>query len=336
MKRIVIATPLWPPEVGGPAQYAFNLAREFRALAHEVVVVKFSAVRHWPSGLRHLIYFSKLLLLIRRNDWCLVLDSFSVALPAILAARFRGAKSVMRIGGDFLWEQYVERTGDLVLLSKFYQSRRANWSLKEKIIFRLTRWTLRSADQVAFSTAWQRGIFLAPYDLKLSQTSVVENYYEPGFAPAATPDQKVFLFAARPLKLKNLAKLKIAFTLAQQARPEITLKHLPSLPHEELQKEIAASYAVIIPSLSEVSPNLSLEAISLGKPVILTREGGYRERLADLALFIDPLNPKDIAEKIILLTDAEVYREQRGKINRWPWRHDWSGIAGEFMGPMKQ
>ena len=54
--KILIATPLYPPDLGGPGQYAHNLEQEFKKLGHEVRVAKFSEVKRWPSGLRHLLY----------------------------------------------------------------------------------------------------------------------------------------------------------------------------------------------------------------------------------------------------------------------------------------
>lgn len=175
--KIVIAAPLWPPEVGGPAQYAFNLAREFKALGHRVKVVKFASVRPWPSGLRHLLYFAKIWAALWRAEWCLALDTFSVALPAVLAARLLGKKIIIRTGGDFLWENYVERTGDLVLLKDFYETRLDKMTLKENLIFYLSRWALRHASALVFSTDWQRQIWFGPYGLELEQTKIIENYY---------------------------------------------------------------------------------------------------------------------------------------------------------------
>jgi glycosyltransferase involved in cell wall biosynthesis len=175
--KIVIATPLWPPEIGGPAQYAANLSREFEAKGHEVVVVKFNEVRRWPSGLRHLLYFAKIWRALWGADWCLALDTFSVALPSVLAGKLLGKKVLIRTGGDFLWENYVERTGDLVLLRDFYLTRLGKLNFKERLVFSLSRWVVRHAALLVFSTEWQRQIWLKPYGLELGRTKMVENYY---------------------------------------------------------------------------------------------------------------------------------------------------------------
>ena len=75
------------------------------------------------------------------------LDTFSVAFPAVCAARLCGKKMIIRTGGDFLWEFYVERTGDLVLLRDFYNTRIGRLNFKERLIFKSTGWTLRGVKQ---------------------------------------------------------------------------------------------------------------------------------------------------------------------------------------------
>src|SRR4051812_26577287 len=121
--RILIATGIYPPEIGGPAEYAQELKNAWIARGHSVEVKVFSRFNFLPSGVRHLAYFLTLLPAIFKTDSILALDTFSAALPAVLAAKLARKKIILRTGGDFLWEAYVERTGDLVLLRDFYQTR---------------------------------------------------------------------------------------------------------------------------------------------------------------------------------------------------------------------
>ena len=330
LNPILIATPLWPPQIGGPAQYAVNLAREFKALGHEVVVAKFSAVGRWPSGLRHLVYFFKLWRRLRPGDWCLILDASSVAWPAVWAARLRGAKTVLRIGGDFLWESYVERTGDLVLLRQFYQTTLPRWNLKERLIFRLTRATFGRADRIVFNTDWQRAIWREPYGLAQTKTAIVENYggdKKESFQPTA----KIYLFAARPLKLKNEANLRRAFALAKQERPEIELEVWHDLPAAPFAAKLDQSYAVIVPSISEVSSNLAREALARGKPLILTRESGDAARLGVASVLVDPLSITDLKVKIVQLADAPFYERERARASAWSAPRSWPAVAADFL-----
>ena len=40
--KILIATGIYPPDIGGPATYAYNLSRELTRLGHEVNVLTYS------------------------------------------------------------------------------------------------------------------------------------------------------------------------------------------------------------------------------------------------------------------------------------------------------
>ena len=196
--KILIATGIYPPDIGGPAQYARGVEEAWKKQGHEVTVLAFSAVCRtgalsWklPTGIRHLCYFFCVLFSLRGVDFVFSPDTFSAALPALCAAKLCGKKVIVRTGGDFLWEQYVERTGDLVLLRNFYgntnyetdtkvrkETRLKRLSMKEWLVFRLVRFLFRNADAIIFSTAWQRNIFERPYRLDLKKCFIVENYYE--------------------------------------------------------------------------------------------------------------------------------------------------------------
>ena len=117
--KILIATGIYPPKVGGPAQYAKNLKDSFEKLGHEVIVKTYGVEDYLPSGVRHLFFLFKIIPAVLSSDMIFVLDTFSVGLPAVLACKIFGKKSMIRTGGDFLWEGYVERTGKKILLRKF-------------------------------------------------------------------------------------------------------------------------------------------------------------------------------------------------------------------------
>jgi glycosyltransferase involved in cell wall biosynthesis len=319
--KILLATGIYPPQIGGPAQYAKNLAAEFTKSGHLVRVLVY---KNW--------FLARTILAAPTSDFILALDTFSVGWPAALVAFIFRKKLIIRVGGDFLWESYVERTDDLVLLKNFYSSTREKWSRKEKIIFKLTSWLLGKTSGLIFTTEWQRKIWQAPYKLsRIKNIKVIANYIGPKFGATQSPSRKTYLFAARPLKLKNLVNLKSAFALAQKERPEIDLKVLPPISHDELLRQIAGSYAVLIPSISEVSPNLVWEAMSCNKPFILTKECGYAERLKNEALLVDPLKPNDLKEKVVELTDENVYRQKREQITAWKETHSWSEVAQDFL-----
>src|SRR3989344_3352492 len=130
--KILIATGVFPPDIGGPSQYAKNLSDEFESEGHEVSVACYSIERHLPIGVRHFVFFIKAFYHLLWADYAIAMDTFSVGVPTIIAARLLRKKVAVRIGGDFLWESYVERTGNLITMREFY-ALMPKISLKEKI-----------------------------------------------------------------------------------------------------------------------------------------------------------------------------------------------------------
>src|SRR3989344_2955640 len=299
--KILLTTGIYPPAIGGPAQYAKNLATAFTELGHQVTVKTYQLENKLPTGLRHLYFFFKILPSVWSADFILTLDNFSVGFPTVLAGRLLRRKVIIRTGGDFLWEWYVERTGDLVLLRNFYQTTKPRWSLKERVIFKLNKWTLHHCYRLVFSTDWQRQIWREPYRLDLSKTTIVENYYGPK-AKEEIVGQKIFVSGSRELKWKNKVKLRQAFTRAQATRPGLMLDD-NNVPYSDFVRKIASSYAVILTSLGDISPNFILDAIRYNKPFILTRETGLADRLQDIAVWVNPEDETNISTKILWLSD---------------------------------
>ncbi|MBI2476416.1 MAG: glycosyltransferase family 4 protein [Candidatus Taylorbacteria bacterium] len=344
--RILIATGIYPPDVGGPAQYALNVEKVWKSLGHQVDAKTFRLERKMPAGLRHVFYFFKCLPKATRADFIFILDTWSAALPAVLLGWLFRKKIIIRVGGDFLWESYLERTGDLLPLPRFYE-KRPRLNFKERIISRLTGFVLRRASRLAFNSDWQRNIMIPAYGLNPEKTSIVLNFFgeKLPFTPpacqslseakAGRPAAKNFIFAARAIKLKNTDNLRRAFAEAKKKDPSLSLdERLTS--HEKLFERLASCYAVILPSVSEVSPNLILDALRFSKPFILTRECGLYETLKGVGLFVDPLSVSDITEKILMLADAKTYKHYQIKARRFSFAHSWEEIAEEFLALAKR
>ncbi len=329
--KILLATGIYPPQIGGPATYATNLREQFITLGHRVRICTFSLEHHLPAGIRHIYFFVKIffVILFFSPDFVLALDTFSVGVPSVLVARLLRRKVVIRTGGDFLWEGYVERTGNLILLRDFYikiKSGEVKLSLKERIIFGLTRWTVRNCNLLVFSTIWQRGIWREPYRLSESRTAIIENHFAPiETETAGMVRGQFFLSGGRQIKLKNWSKLKHIFS-----QLNLPLEIL-SLPREQFLESLRQSYALILISVSEISPNLVLDAMRYGKPVILTQETGLRERLGDTVIWVDPNNEEDIKNKILWLMDESNYRVICERIKNFRFTHSWEEIVDEFV-----
>lgn len=337
--RILIASGIYPPDIGGPAQYARNLYETWKKAGHDVKVAAYRWERAAPPGLRHLLYLTKIWRKGWNADLILVLDTWSAAVPTMLACKLMGRRYVIRTGGDYLWEAYVERTGQPVLFRNFYETKMPFLTWKEKLIHSWGGAALRKASAVIFSTDWQRQIFEKEYKLNSKTNFIVENYCGPRME-ATVPDGRVFLASTRELKWKNLDLLRRSFKQAQEmlkgrGMDDISLDTGKAM-YENFLERMRRSYAVLLVSLGDISPNMIFDAIRVGVPFIVTEEVGTKERIKDVAVFVDPLNEKDIAQKIAWMSDPANRKAQAEKVKAFGWTHTWEQIGDEIVNVWKR
>ena len=174
----------------------------------------------------------------------------------------------------------------------------------------------------------------------------------------ASLDGKQFImYLGRPLPHKNLWRLVEAFKLLQPEFPNLYLalagKKDPL--HMEIEKRIkAASIKNIIftgflsegqlkwmyhhclvyafPSLSEGFGLPALEALRHGAPLASTNATCSPEVYGGAALYFDPYDPRDIAEKIArLITDKELRAELIKKGYRQADKYSWKRMAEQTL-----
>lgn len=332
--KILITTGIFPPKIGGPSLYAKNLKETFEKMGHKVIVKTYNFEDKLPSGIRHLFFFLKILPVTFITDFVISLDTMSVGLPTALACKFFRKKGIIRIGGDFLWEQYVERTGKKVLFRNFYQTETPNFSQKENLIFKLTKWVLNNVHFLIFSTTWQRDIFIRTYGLNANKITIVENFYgekEIG----SKPKTKTFVASSRNLALKNQDTLARVFESVRNIFPDVELFTI-NLPQNEFIKKISESYAVMCIPISEMSPNLVLDAIRYSKPFICTREVGIYDRIKSAGIFVNPLDEEEIKNAVLEMLTEDGYKRAKEKVKNFNFVHTWNDIANEFIDVYKK
>ena len=333
--RILIATGIYPPDIGGPAQYARNLYETWKKQGHEVAVAAYRWERAFPKITRHFLYFLKVIRKGWKADMVLVLDTWSAAVPTMFACRLMRKGYLIRTGGDFLWEAFVERTGDKILFGHFYKPENIKrFTKKEKLIFKWGGQALRSARTIIFSTEWQRDIFERAYGLDPKKNRIVRNYCGKR-EPPIEPTGRVFAAGARSLRWKNIEFLKEAFA---DARLEAARRGLPDVEldtgkavYENFVEKIRRAYCVVLVSLGDISPNVIFDAIRVGTPFIMTKENGIAELVKEGALFVDPLDKKDIIEKIAWIADPQNRAIMVERLEKITFSHSWKEIADEII-----
>ena len=349
--KIVLATGIYPPDIGGPATYCRALAREFTEQGSVVTVITYGNKREKEAWevitvskslpiFRWWLYAQALKKYASGADTVIAFSSVSVGVP-LRMAKLSKPKKILRLGGDFFWERYTARGGTKGLL-EWYTSRPASQSRMQKL--------LNSFDHIVFSTELQQGIYEEFYS-QIPPHSVIENAVPSGIPmPHKCHDSLRVLFMGRFVGFKNLPALVKA--VAQCNRVSVTfvgegpmkallqrkgrklhledrLRFLPSVGSRERFKVLSAHDLLVIPSFTEISPNVALEARAAGLPVLLTTATGLSEKLTQGMILRDLSTFKNIAAAIQEVIGN--YSEIAEEAAKNPPLRGWGEIAEEFM-----
>lgn len=368
--RILITTGIFPPEIGGPATYAINLCRELRRLGCDVRIISYGdgiMAEHISAVKRNqniLIRYIKFFLLVwHLSPWADIvytLDLISAGLPTTLAAKIRKKKVIFRTGGDFLWEKAIQKGWTNRPLIQYYERLSKTRKLREAVYQRLCAWVLCNMDLVFFSTSLQANIYKKVYRLPLSKIKLIPN------AIANRPIQEVsgefrdyLVFAGRLIKLKNIESLiRVVAELRNKGVKLVTFGQGPekdnlqrligelgaeanillkdSIEHDKLMSIIAGSKFVILPSLTEISPNLAFECLNMAKPIILTNQTGLSKELSRELITFDPLSVEDLKKNIEYLLNPAHLNEYAAKMKQLKIeKRGWDKIAAEHINIFK-
>src|SRR3989338_5487636 len=143
--KIVIATGLYPPEIGGPATYAKLFEERLPKYGIEVSILPFSTVRHLPQIIRHIAYFWKTVRLSRIVDAILVQDTVSTGFPAAVASLLVRKPLILRVPGDYAWEQGIQRFGVRESLDDFQER---SYGLRVAVLRAIQRFVARRARRI--------------------------------------------------------------------------------------------------------------------------------------------------------------------------------------------
>lgn len=154
--RILIATGLYAPDIGGPATYTKFLEIHLPPHGIEVRVVPFTYVRKYPRVLRHLVYFFKLLRAVRGTDVVYALDAVSVGVPAMICARFFRKKFILRVPGDYAWEQGSVRFGVTETLDTFLIKKQVSFFVRA--LSRVQTWVAQNAYHIVVPSDYMKRV----------------------------------------------------------------------------------------------------------------------------------------------------------------------------------
>ncbi len=339
--RIVIATGLYPPESGGPATYTALLERELPRSGIEVVVLPFRIVRRLPPGIRHFVYFWKCWRLARKADVVYAQDPVSVGLPALCAARLAGRRFLLKVVGDWAWEQGVQRFGITEMLDDFVVH--DEYPLLLRMFCVTERYVAQHAEAVVVPSEYLKKI-VAAWGVPKKRIKVIHNSLEPVALSGNRPVLRELIKAQGPLIIsfgrlvpwKGFAALIDALGIVREKIPQAKLfivgngPELQSLEahaaaqglgeavvfggaveREALMRYLEAADAFALNTRYEGFSHALLEAMAVGVPVVTTPVGGNVEIVEDgiNGLLVKPDDTRALAAALIrVLADSALNR----------------------------
>lgn len=295
---ILIATPLYPPDTGGPATDTAMLRRELPKQGIDVVVCSFGTVRHLPRGIRHVKYMLNLFKHTRDVNAIVAMDTFSVCLPALIVAKLSRKPLVVRVPGDFAWEQAVQRF-NVIDSIELFQKKRYGWRVE---LIRSFEWfAVRQADLVMAISDFFKNII---EEWGVEPTHLVRVYLgldvpEEVTMPPNVPEGKILFSLGRFVPWKGFSMLielvselpdewqlvlagdgPLRSTLEAQARSLGVADRVTftgSVPHAEALGWYRAANVFALNTSFESFSFQMIEAMASGVPVIATTAGSLPE-----------------------------------------------------------
>ncbi len=275
--KILIATGLYPPQSGGPATYSKLLEQHLPAQGFAVSVLPFSTVRHLPKIVRHAAYFFKVLR--AQADIVYALDTVSVGLPAALAAKVAGKKFVVRVPGDYAWEQARQRFGVTDELDTFQKK---SYGLRVGVLRAIQRFVVRRAKVVVVPSEYMRGI-VSGWGARNIEV-IYSSIEPPAPVPIYRPDGFLVVSAGRRVPWKGFESLERV--VARNKNWHLFIAS--DLPRAEALGWVKAADVFVLNSSYEGLSHLLVESLTIGTPIVATAVGGNPEVVGPCGLLVPP------------------------------------------------
>lgn len=345
-KEICIVSPIFPPDIGGPASYVFDLSQKLKK-DYEISVVAFCEgkpnlvknvnihtinPKHYGFAGRQFRLFKKLWKIAKHAEKLYIQGPIVVGVTSLLFAKIKGIPTVMKFVGDIAWEE-ASRNGktDLDLESWLNLKKK---DFKSAMIKRVQKISLNSADMLVVPSRFLKNILTKYYGVKESKIQLIYNAFEGeskrkkhserGYrimsAGRLVPHKKMDLVVEAISKLPEKYTLDIFGEGPEEKLIEDKIRELDledrvkmrgSLPKTGVLKEMSEHDICVLYSSYEGLPHIVLEAFSTQCPVIASNIPGTNEVAIDneTAILAEPENPVRLAEAIRNLAWDKKLRE---------------------------
>jgi glycosyltransferase involved in cell wall biosynthesis len=311
--RLLLATGIYPPSIGGPATYTKLLYEELPKHGIEAEVLSFDSVRHFPKLIRNVIYFYRAWKAAKTVDAVYAQDPVSVGLPALVAAKLRSKPFYLKVVGDYAWEQGVQRFGVEDSLDEF-AARKRGYRLPVRILKAVQLQVASRARRVIVPSRYLKSI-LSKWGVPAERIAVVYNAFEAPEMPSESSEAirkkefiegKLIVSVGRLVPWKGFdtlirltARMQREFPdvglliigdgpdrarlerIVKEERLERAVRFAGKLPQQEMLRRLKAADVFVLNTSYEGFSHQLLEVMALGIPIITTSVGGNPELITD-------------------------------------------------------
>jgi glycosyltransferase involved in cell wall biosynthesis len=310
--HITIATGLYPPEIGGPATYAVMLENELPRYGFTIKTVPFGLVRQYPKVIRHLVYTWKLWQASRGSGIMYALDPTSVGLPALLVAKMRRKPFLLRVPGDYAWEQGQLRFGVTDRLHDFIENR-YGYGWRVSALCWLESFVAKQAVRVIVPSHYMT-VVMKKWGVNPENIQAIYSALHP--LPVTNKREELrnqmsltfpaILSAGRLVPNKGFIEVINSFSIIKKTYPHALLliagdgpqlpalikqteekgvtqavRFLGRLSKEEMAAVIKAADVFVLNTAHEGLSHQILEVMDMGTPIVTTNVGGNPELITD-------------------------------------------------------
>lgn len=327
---------IFPPDIGGPATYAANLASAFFHRGHEVQVVTytdqgksfskhpFKVIRIYRSTSK-ILHYLKYFLAVLFNGWnadiIYAQDPVSSGYPAHFAAILLRKPFLLKITGDYSWEQARGRGRTQALIDDFQNlpSYPDGIGLIRSIQISVAKYAGRIITPSHYLKRLVAGWGIAEEKIEvvhnavpLAQTIGRKQARE---ALGIPHDKFLAVSAGRDVPWKGFGLIRNLASELAALHADMQFEILHDLEHAKLLQYMAAADVFVLNTGYEGFPHIIWEAMALGTPVVTTNVCGNPEIVNNCVNgILVPYNDREAFRNAILQLYKDIeFRKKLGE-----------------------
>ena len=354
--KILITTGIYPPDIGGPATYAKLLKDKLPDYGFKVRVQSYGWTKGYPKIVRYILFSFRVL---KNCFWADIIYTQDTVfgLASLFAARISGKHFLIRVPGDYAWEQSVNRFGVKDSIDQF-QSKSYGWRVE--LLRKIQKFVVNKADKVITPSIYFKKL-VSGWVSESEKVVCIYNGIDLTTIPSIQVQHqpKTILSAGRLVAWKGFAGLIRALVYLPEWRLSIIgsgplheeLKEVASevgvasrviffgdLPRKQLIEKIQESEVFVLNTSFESFSFVVVEAMAVGTPVITTNIGNLKEIIDDgrSGYLVDPNDEMAIADLIKRLSSDHGLRNQlinnaREKAQQFSLEHTLNDLCAIFQ-----